>query len=141
MGWKSKVQKILMGNHPLGVPQTRRKTIDITGNVTLSVRDSGAIFTTNGTSLASDLIVTLPALADSVGCVYTIIITVAVNTLVVTSATTDVITFDDLSATSVGYDESTDLANVGGGFTFMNDGTNWLCFVHLGDEGQSTVVV
>ena len=29
MGWKSKVQKILMGNHPLGVPQSRRKVIDI----------------------------------------------------------------------------------------------------------------
>ncbi len=141
MGWKRKVQDILMGNHPLGVPQTRRKTIDITGNVTLSVRDSGAIFTTNGASAASNLVITLPLLADSKGCVYTIICTTDVNTITVASQTTDLITFNDLSATSVGFNEGTDVNNVGGGFTFINDGTNWLAFVHLGDEGQSTVVV
>jgi hypothetical protein len=140
MGWKSKVQKILMGNHPLGVPQSRRKVIDITDDVTLSVRDSGAIFTTTGADSAADLIVTLPPLADSVGCVYTIIITTDLNTLVVTSDTTDVVTFNNAAATSVGYDEATDVNNAGGGMTMMNDGTNWLCFVHLGDQGQSTVV-
>ena len=138
MGWKQKVQKILMGNHPLGVPQTRRKVIDITGNVTLSVRDSGAIFTTYGAASAADIVVTLPALADSANCHYWFVAIPDHNMAVASAEGNNMIASGDIAASTVAYQTSDEI--VGGVFYVVNGGTKWLVFPHLADKGQAITI-
>jgi DNA-binding beta-propeller fold protein YncE len=137
MGLRNKVEKVLLGLSPAGVPQRQLRVEAKAASYGVLVRDSGTVFTTRGATGA--IVFTLPALADSPNCHYWFC-AIPDETMTIASAEgNNMIASGDVAASSVAYDSANEI--IGGVFYVVNDGTQWLVFPHLKDEGQAFTIV
>jgi hypothetical protein len=137
MSVRNIVEKVLLGLSPAGVPQRQLRVVAKAVGYILLVRDSGTVFTTRGATGA--VVFTLPAIADSKGCHYWFV-AIPDEVMSVTSAEgNNLVSSGDVAGSSVAYGTVDEI--VGGVFYVVNDGTNWLVFPYLADEGQAITAV
>lgn len=122
MGLRRRIQKILLGQVPLGIPTQKMRIITKTANYTVLRTESGAMFTTFGATGAVQF--TLPALED--GLFFYFFCAAAQNLNVAAAVASQLIVFNDLNANIVHYNTASEKA--GGGFLLVCDGSKWHAF-------------
>ena len=93
-----------------------------TADYTCTAAESGTIFTTRGNGAAINF--TLPALG--VGLWYTFVNLVGYNMEVIGPTANELIAFNDLTASSIGFQTVSELK--GGVIVAICDGTSWVAF-------------
>lgn len=106
-----------------------------TASYTVTDADKGTWFTNRGDTDAITFTLPVPSAANA-GNTYRFS-AVAAQSLGVTGTTTNLVTFNNVAATSVKYATSSEIA--GGGFEVTSDGTSWLVLI-LGEETQTVTV-
>ncbi len=137
MSVRNIIENVLLGLSPAGVPQRRLRVVAKAASYGVLVRDSGTVFTTRGA--AGSVVFTLPALADSANCHYWFVAVPDENMTVASAEGNNMIASGDVAASSVAY--ATANEKTGGVFYVVNDGTQWLVFPHLANEGQAITIV
>lgn len=126
----------------LGIARSEFQTIETkTASYQMTVLDHGKLFTNRGAGGAVTF--TLPQTNDPGAALpagWTVIIyAVAAQNVIVASNTTDtLIAMNDATADSVALQTANEI--IGGGFTFIWDGTGWLTLHHT-EEAQTVTVV
>ena len=136
MGLLEKIESVLLGLAPAGVPHRQMRVEAKAASYSVLVRDSGTLFTTRGAS--GSIVFTLPALADSLNCHYWFFALEDQNMAVVSAEGNNMIASGDIAASTVAYQTSNEI--VGGVFYVVNSGTQWLVFPHLADNGQAITI-
>ncbi len=122
MGFRNRLQKVVTGQVPLGVPMRKMRLINKTASYTVLRGESGSMFTTRGAGVAVQF--TLPALED--GLFFYFFCAANQNLNVAAAVAGEVIAFNDDTANIVHYNTLNE--KVGGGFLLICDGTKWHAF-------------
>lgn len=138
MGLRKRIEKVLTGRVPGGIPILKMRIINKTGDYTVKPGESGSLFSTRGASGSVNF--TLPALED--GLFYWFFNGALATVMQVTGANNnELIAFNDVDADNVKYQTGNERA--GGGFLLVCDGTLWHAFAFaygLGATAQTVTV-
>jgi hypothetical protein len=117
--------------------RSRRRVTAKTTAYTITNQDHKAIFTNRGAT--GSVTFTLPSAANNPG-LEVMVYAVAAQNVVVASATTDtMVVVGDATADSVTWSTSGEI--IGGGATFISDGTGWLVIPITWDNGTLVTTV
>lgn len=110
-----------------------------TSAYTLTVEDNGKVFTNRGA--AGSVTFTLPAVSSTFTGFHARFIAVAAQNIVISATAGEMVALNDATANSVAFQTASEI--IGGGFEVVCDGTSWLVFPSIWDNGTvvSTITV
>jgi len=122
-------------NHQIDDISFMVEVVAKTADYSVLVKESGTHFTTTGATGGVNF--TLPAVADSTGCVYWFAAEADFEFMVSAPANT-MVAFNDATATSIAYTTATQ--QIGQGCMAVCDGTLWYVFLHSGQTDSAVTV-
>lgn len=117
----------------------RRQVVAKTASYTVTLDDAGTLFTNRGA--AGAVTFTLPAAARATGIEYMFVAVANQNLIVSDGGVDSIVAINDAAADSVAFQTASEI--IGGGFRVISDGTSWLVFPSIWDNGTavSTITV
>ena len=106
-----------------------------TASYTVTLNDSGTLFTTRGAT--ANVVFTLPAVASATGCMYRFFNAVDFNMTITSAEGTTIMCKNNAGASSIAF--STTSEKIGASCKVISDGTSWLALITSDETTTLTI--